>query len=70
MEPNGVVLHDQGNLVVKGSVADQVVVRTHFAKRTNREGRRLSRSSDGLEGILIFGDGVELSLGRNEVLFK
>ena len=70
METNGVVLHDQTKLVVKLGVTYQVVVRSDETERASREGGRLSRSSDGLLSILVFGDSVELLFGRNEVLFQ
>jgi hypothetical protein len=49
---------------------NQVVVGTNLAQRTDREGRRLSRSSDGLQSILVFGQGVELLFAGNEVLIQ
>ena len=61
------VRYHQTDLVVKVTALDQVVVSTDLTERADREGRRLSRSSDSLLGILVFGKSVELTLGGDEI---
>ena len=57
----------QTNLIMKVITLDQVVVGTNLTERADREGRRLSRRSDSLLGILVFGESVELTLGGDEI---
>ena len=70
MEPDRVIFHDEPKLIVKVATTHQVVVCSDEAERARRKGRRLSCRGDGLLGILIFGNGFELTLGRHEVFIQ
>ena len=53
---------------MEGAVIDQVVVGSHLGEGADREGRRLGRSLDSLLGILVFGEGIVLPFGGDEIL--